>query len=148
MLFRSRIYMAYHFDGPERRDKLQSLPKEFSGSNELSLPAFFRIDQTPVPQPPETIPESAWMLRLGEQLQGSTLLSDAIESALTSLKIALTRGLQSAQDWLEESNRRLREAHRLLAQACLDFSLDPNAPPHAPKIRLQASREVIEQIAQ
>lgn len=144
----SRIYMAYHFEGPHRREKIEYVPSEFFNSENHRLPAFFRIDQTPVPQPPEPVEDSAWMLRIGQQLQGNALLADAIESALTTLKITAGRGLQSARDWIAESNRRLSVLHNTVAQACLDFSLDPQSPATSPKIRLQASRQVVEQIAQ
>ena len=144
----SRIYMAYHFEGPQRREKLQCVPSEISDRNDTHLPAFYRIDQVPVPQPPAPVDDAAWMLRLGEQLQGNALLSDAIDSSLTNLKIAAERGLQTARDWISESNRRLASIHSIIAQACLDFSLDPSASASQPKIRLQASRQVVEQIAE
>ena len=144
----SRIYMAYHFEGPQRREKLQCVPGEISDRNDAHLPAFYRIDRDPVPQPPAPVDDAAWMLRLGEQLQGNALLSDAIDSSLTNLKIAMVRGLQTARDWISESNDRLASVHRIIAQACLDFSLDPEASASQPKIRLQASRQVVEQIAE
>lgn len=144
----SRIYMAYHFDGPERRDKLQCVPTELSQRKDSLLPAFFRVDQPPAPQPPEPVDDGAWMLRLGKQLQGNALLADAIDSSLTTLRIATERGLQTAADWIHESNRRLSVLHRVIAEACLDFSIDPQSPASNPKIRLQASRQVVEQIAQ
>jgi hypothetical protein len=144
----SRIYMAYHFEGPERREKLECVPSELSDRNDMLLPAFYRIDHSPVPQPPQPLDDAAWMLRLGEQLQGNALLADAIESSLTTLKISAGRGLQTAQGWIAESNRRLVSLHNIIAQACLDFSLDPQAPAASPRIRLQASRQVVEQIAQ
>ncbi|MFM8189860.1 MAG: hypothetical protein ACKN85_15375 [Pirellula sp.] len=144
----SRIYMAYHFEGPERREKLQSVPSELSDRSDMLLPAFYRVDQAPVPQPPEPVSNQAWMLRLGEQLQGNSLLADAIESSLTTLRITIQRGLQNAHEWIEQSNRRWRVLHQVIAQSCLDFSLDPNAPASSPKIRLQASRQVVQQIAE
>jgi hypothetical protein len=144
----SRIYMAYHFEGPERRDKLQCVPSELSIQRDHPLPAFFRVDQSPVPQPPEPVDDMAWMLRLGQQLQGNALLADAIESSLTTLKISMDRGLKLGKEWIHESNRRLDVLHTLVAQSCLDFSIDPQSTPSNPKIRLQASRQVVEQIAQ
>ena len=144
----SRIYMAYHFEGPERREKLLCLPRELQDRKDTLLPSFYRIDRSPIPQPPEPIDDSAWMLRLGEQIQGNALLADAIESSLTTLKISLSRGLQAARAWIAESNRRLSLVHHVIAQACLDFSLDPSSNASNPKIRLQASRQVVQQIAQ
>jgi len=144
----SRTYMAYHFEGPQNREKLQCVPSELFHRQDKRLPAFFRIDQSPTPQPPEPVDDAAWTLRIGQQLQGNALLADAIESSLTTLKISIGRGLQTAKEWIAQSNRRLEILHSTIAQACLDFSLDPQAPASNPKIRLQASRQVVEQIAQ
>ncbi len=147
----SRIYMAYHFSGPERRERLAAVPTElqerFVSSSGTELPAFFRIDQSPIPQPPNKVQEDAWMLHLGEQLEGNVLLADAIESSLTTLKQTMLQGLQRGRDWIDESNARLDATHRLLTEACLDFSIDPSSSPQQPKIRLQASRQIVEQIA-
>jgi len=144
----SRIYMAYHFEGPERREKLQCVPWELQNRKDTLLPSFYRIDRSPIPQPPDPIDDAAWMLRLGDQIQGNALLADAIDSSLTTLKISVSRGLVSAREWIVESNRRLSLAHQVIAQACLDFSLDPSSSASNPKIRLQASRQVVQQIAE
>jgi len=147
----SRIYMAYHFHGPERRDRLTAVPAEmqnrFVSSSGMELPAFFRIDLSPVPQPPNIVQDNAWMLHLGEQLEGNVLLADAIESSLTTLKQTMWHGLQQGRSWIDESNKRLESTHRLLTEACLDFSIDPSSSAQQPKIRLQASRKIVEQIA-
>ena len=144
----SRIYMAYHFEGPERREKLQCVPSELSDRPDKRLPAFYRVDHKPIPQPPEPVDDQAWMLRLGQQLQGNALLADAIDSSLTTLRISIEQGLRNARDWIDQCNRRWRDLHQIIAQSCLDFSLDPNAPASSPKIRLQASRQVVQQIAE
>jgi hypothetical protein len=144
----SRVYMAYHFECPERREKLQRVPVELQNRKDTLLPSFYRIDRSPIPQPPDPIDDSAWMLRLGDQIQGNALLADAIDSSLTTLKISVSRGLASARTWIVESNRRLNVAHQVIAQACLDFSLDPSSSASNPKIRLQASRQVVQQIAE
>jgi len=171
----SRVYMAYHFHGPERRERLSEIPVELREMQlrgaEVELPAFFRIDQRPVPQPPSSVPEEAWMLRLGCQLEGNVLLADAIDSSVTTLRVRLCNALQVGRGWVERSNERLDAAHRILADACLDFSVDPGSPlvsgstitsgntvssgntlgpsssGQMPRIRLQASRQIVEQIA-
>ena len=128
----SRVYMAYHFHGPERRERLTEVPLELREmqlrGTEVELPAFFRIDQRPVPQPPSSVPEEAWMLRLGGQLEGNVLLADAIDSSVTTLRVRLCNALQVGRGWVERSNERLDAAHRILADACLDFSVDPGSP--------------------
>ena len=171
----SRVYMAYHFHGPERRERLTEVPLELREmqlrGTEVELPAFFRIDQQPVPQPPSSVPEEAWMLRLGGQLEGNVLLADAIDSSVTTLRVRLCNALQVGRGWVERSNERLDAAHRILADACLDFSVDPGSPvgsgntvnlgnavssgnavglsssSQQPRIRLQASRQIVVQIA-
>lgn len=142
-----RIYMAYNFDGPNHRERLPDPPADFPIAAQPPLPVFFRIDREVEIQPPAPIPDEDWLLRLGEQLEGNALLADAIRSATTTLSVQTSKSLEIAKDWIHWQNRRCSDIHQVIADACLDFSIDPNSPPSHPKLRLQASRAIVQQLA-
>lgn len=144
----SRIYMAYHFDGPIDRERLPAPPDDFPNQSVPPLPRFFRIDHEPACQPPAPVPDADWMIRLGTQLEGNALLADAIRSSVATLCLQTEQAMARGHAWLEECNQRVIEIHQVIADACVDFSLDPDAPPSNPKIRLQASRKIVQQIAE
>jgi hypothetical protein len=142
-----RVYMAYNFDGPHHRERLPPPPEDFPHVHEPPLPLFFRIDSDPALQPPCPIPDSEWMIRLGSQLEGNTLLSDAIRSAVATLSVQTSRSISRASQWVQEQNQRSRDVHQVIADACLDFSIDPASAATNPRLRLQASRKIVQQIA-
>lgn len=142
-----RVYMAYNFDGPIDRERLPVPPDDFPSQRILPLPCFFRVDKEPVCQPPVPVPDADWMIRLGTQLEGNALLADAMRSSVATLQLQTEQALAKGHAWLDECNRRAKEIHQVIADACVDFSLDPDAPPSNPKIRLQASRHIVQQIA-
>lgn len=143
-----RIYMAYHFDGPQQRDRIPSPPRDLFLDQEQPLPLFFRIDGATPAQPPAVIPDPDWLIRLGGQLQANDLLADAIRSANTHLTNLVHRGLSAGRTQLEQQFDEIRYAQQVIADACVDFSLDPNSSASRPQIRLQASRQVVQQIAE
>ena len=143
-----RVYMAYHFEGPKDRDKLPSPPSELANALNPPLPLFFRIDEESRAQPPERIPDGDWLIRLGRQLQANDLLEDSIRSATTRLASTIHAGISELRTWNEKKRHENQLAMRTIADACLDFSIDPNSSATQPRIRLQASRQVVEQIAE
>ncbi|MFN9988068.1 MAG: hypothetical protein ACK52S_21150 [Pirellula sp.] len=143
-----RVYMAYHFEGPKDRDKLPSPPLELAIALNPPLPLFFRVDEEGRAQPPERIPDADWLIRLGRQLQANDLLEDSIRSATTRLASMIHAGLAELRQWNERKRHENQLALRAIADACLDFSIDPHSSANQPRIRLQASRQVVEQIAE
>ncbi len=142
-----RVYMAYNFEGPSNRDRLPTPPMELQHTSDSPLPIFFRIDGHHATQPPEPIRDEDWLIRLGSQLRANDLLADAIRSANTRLTQTVHRTLSVARAHIDQQQRQLEALHQTIADACVDFSLDPNSPSSNPKVRLQASRQVIQQIA-
>jgi hypothetical protein len=142
-----RVYMAYHFDGPLNRERIPQPPIELRYDSDPPLPLFFRVDSESAAQPPESIPDEDWLIRLGRQLQANNLLADAIRSTNARLANTLHRALEIARIHVEEQHRNLQYLHRVVADACTDFSIDPHSPATTPRIRLQASRWIIQQIA-
>ncbi|MCU0709354.1 MAG: hypothetical protein MUF23_13780 [Pirellula sp.] len=144
-----RVYMAYNFDGPQLRERLPTPPGDLEGfSTEAPLPLFFRIDGTPAPQPPEAILDAQWLIRLGSQLHANDLLADAIRSATSHLTTIVHRALSEATQYLEQKRQQLCYLQQVVADACTDFSLDPSSPSSNPRLRLQASRQIIQQVAE
>lgn len=147
----SRVYMAYSFEGPLDRHRIPSPPNAWNESshsnatNGNTLPLFFRIDQTPVCQPPQSVPDQDWLLSIGSQLDKSQLLDGSIDSHLSRIQSDMHEVLsiiaQKSQEWI----RRRGIMRQSLAQACLEFSRDPN-PPY--DLRLQASKQIVAQISQ
>lgn len=143
-----RVYMAYHFEGPRDRDKLPTPPLELANALNPPLPLFFRVDEEGRAQPPERIPDADWLIRLGRQLQANDLLDDSIRSATTRLTSMIHAGISGLRQWNDRKRQENQVALRVIADACLDFSIDPNSSATQPRIRLQASRQVVEQIAE
>jgi hypothetical protein len=143
--------MAYSFEGPLDRHRIPSPPNAWNESshsnatNGNTLPLFFRIDQTPVCQPPQSVPDQDWLLSIGSQLDKSQLLDGSIDSHLSRIQSDMHEVLsiiaQKSQEWI----RRRGIMRQSLAQACLEFSRDPN-PPY--DLRLQASKQIVAQISQ
>jgi hypothetical protein len=143
-----RIYMAYNFDGPQWRERLPLPPEEIGASaSQHALPLFFRIDCAPIPQPPDTIADANWLIRLGGQLQATDLLADAIRSASTHLTTTVHRSLTLAKQHIEQLGQQSRYLQQVIADACTDFSIDPTSASQS-GLRLQASRQIIQQIAE
>jgi hypothetical protein len=143
-----RVYMAYNFDGPQARERLPSPPGEIQlEEGEHTLPLFFRIDRPPIPQPPDAIPDSNWLIRLGGQLQSTDLLEDAIRSATTHLITTVHRALTVATRHIDQLGQQARYLQQVIADACADFSRDPSSGAQG-GLRLQASRQIIQQIAE
>ncbi|MCU0712983.1 MAG: hypothetical protein MUC43_13060 [Pirellula sp.] len=147
----SRVYMAYSFEGPLDRERIPMLPSSWTaashsnGSDGTSLPLFFRIDQTPACQPPQSVPDEAWLLNIGSQLDKSQLLDGSIDSHLSRIQSDLHEALNFITKKTEELRRRRDVMRQSLAQACLEFSRDPS-PPY--DLRLQASKQIVAQISQ
>ncbi|XZE21839.1 hypothetical protein SH449x_001747 [Pirellulaceae bacterium SH449] len=135
----SRVYMAYNFDGPLDRERIPE------GPDALSLPQFFRIDRTPVAQPPQPIPDEHWLLNIGSQLDKSQLLDGSIDSHLSRIEADMREAVQAIKARVELITKKRIAMRQTLSQACLEFSRDPN-PPYA--LRLQASKQIVAQISQ
>lgn len=139
-----RFYMAYGFDGPLMRERLPIPRPEWEFSEEDPLPLFFRIDQSPPTQPPEPIPNEDWLLNIGTQLDFESLLADSIRSHVSRLQSELHSALGLLSQQCDTNIQKRKAMRESLVNACLQFSLEPNAPT---KVRMQASRKIIEQVS-
>jgi hypothetical protein len=74
-------------------------------------------------------------------------MADAIRSANAHLTTTVHRAMAVARSLVEDQNQQTTYLQQVIADACADFSLDPASPASQPRIRLQASRQVIQQIA-
>ena len=142
----SRQYMAYGFDGPQQRERLPSPPDGLNADKTAALPLFFRIDQHPVPQPPDLISGADWLLNIGAQLDKKSLFADALASTLSKLRVQIQQILDRSCQHVANTNTLIAILQRSVADACLDFSSHRNFT-SAPKIRLQVSRQIIQQVS-
>jgi hypothetical protein len=142
-----RQYMAYSFDGPIQRERIPSPPKGYREPDNPTLPLFFRIDQPPVPQPPNPIAEAAWLLNIGPQLDKHSLLKDVLESTVSQLRSRVEQAIAMSEVRSRESREATVELQNTVANACLDFSLESSSPSKEPRVRLQASRQIVQQIS-
>ncbi len=142
-----RQYMAYGFDGPLQRERIPSSPSGYRPPRGQTLPLFFRIDESPAPQPPKPISDSDWLLNIGFQLDKQSLLKGVLDSTVQQLRARVREALAFAKAHSNKLKTVTKELQGTLANACLDFSLDGSAVAREPKIRLQASRQIILQIS-
>ncbi|MFN9412361.1 MAG: hypothetical protein ACK57V_08335 [Pirellula sp.] len=140
-----RCYMAYGFDGPHMRDRLPVPDPTWNICGKDPLPLFFRIDRSPPVQPPAIIPKDDWLLNIGMQLDFESLLADSIRSHVSRLQSELFSALNMLKRQCETNLHQRKGMRDSLVNACLQFSLEPNAPT---KVRMQASRKIIEQVSQ
>ena len=140
-----RCYMAYGFDGPQMRDRLPVPDPAWNIADNDPLPLFFRIDRFPPIQPPAIIPKDDWLLNIGTQLDFESLLADSIRSHVSRLQSELFSALNMLKRQCETNLHQRKGMRESLVNACLQFSLEPNAPT---KVRMQASRKIIEQVSQ
>lgn len=143
----TRRYMAYNFEGPQQRDKIPAPPDSFSMPADLNLPLFFRIDDSPPPQPPAPIAAEQWLLHVGQQLEKRSLLKDGLDSIVANLINQIRASIASLRTRVDDDQRIGLKLQQSIADACLQFSLDPTSSSSNPKVRLQASRQIIDQIA-
>ena len=142
-----RQYMAYGFDGPLQRERIPSSPSGYRPPRGQTLPLFFRIDESPAPQPPKPISDSDWLLNIGFQLDKQSLLKGVLDSTVQQLRARVREALALAKAHSSQLKTVTKELQSTVANACLDFSLDGSAVAREPKIRLQASRQIILQIS-
>lgn len=143
----ARRYMAYNFEGPQQRDKIPTPPESLSMPDGVDLPLFFQIDDVPPPQPPGPIAPSQWLLHIGQQLEKRSLLKDGLDSIVSNLIQRVRGTIAFVRNRSEEDIRLQEKLRQSIAQACLQFSLDPTSSTANPKVRLQASRQIIDQVA-
>jgi hypothetical protein len=136
--------MAYGFDGPQMRDRLPVPDPAWNIGDNDPLPLFFRIDRSPLVQPPAIIPKADWLLNIGTQLDFESLLADSIRSHVSRLQSELFSALSMLKRQCETNLYQRKGMRDSLVHACLQFSLEPNAPT---KVRMQASRKIIEQVS-
>ena len=141
-----RVYMAYHFEGPLLRERLPRLPDKDKMIEDL--PVFFRIDQQPPVQPPSEVKRNDYLVGIGEQLDPSQLSKERVHSTLTSLTSSIDQGIQNIEIHNQRGLARLSRWHQLLAQAIFSLSSqDKSKSSNTGTIRLQMSRELIQQIS-
>ncbi|MBU6174484.1 MAG: hypothetical protein KGQ60_11810, partial [Planctomycetes bacterium] len=116
-----RLYMAYSFEGPNQRERLPKPPDHWSVPTQNDLPLFFRIDQTPVPQPPYEVKDLRWMLDLGRELDAKGLLTDAIRSHTCRLQTEMIAALQTIRKKSIEVNRSRENMLQSLVRACVHY---------------------------
>ncbi len=142
-----RQYMAYGFDGPLQRERIPSSPSGYRPPRGQMLPLFFRIDESPAPQPPKPISDSDWLLNIGFQLDKQSLLKGVLDSTVQQLRARVREALALAKAHSTKSKTITKDLQGTVANACLDFSLDGSTVSREPKVRLQASRQIILQIS-
>jgi len=141
-----RVYMAYHFEGPLLRQRIPRLPGDDKTIEDL--PVFFRIDQQPPVQPPNEIKRNDYLVGIGEQLDPSQLSKEKLRATLTSLKSRIDQGLHTIQSHNQRALSRRTRWHQLLAQSIFSLSSqDKSKSSNTGTIRLQVSRELIQQIS-
>lgn len=140
----SRIYMAYHFEGPDQLNRIPKAPPNFPAQR---LPIFFRIDNSNPNQPPDPIPTDDYLVRIGSQLDRSQLVQDLFNSSLRSCVENCRNAMSSIDSLLKHSRSQLSRLQHTLAMACFDLSTY-DTPSRSTEIRLQVSREIINQVAE
>ena len=145
--FISRQYMAYGFDGPQQRDRLPLPPEGLTETDDVGLPLFFRIDKQPISQPPAPIPTEEWLLNIGSQLDKRRLFEDVLASTTSKLRMHVRDAIDRSKAFVDNLLAITDSLQRSIANACLDFSMDGTAT-SATKIRLQVSRQIIQQVSQ
>ena len=143
----SRHYMAYGFDGPNDRERIPKPPQGYQVPEARTLPLFFRIDTDFANQPPMKIPTEDWLLNIGSQLNRERLFHDTLKSTAQRLQVELGEFLVRCEQQAQKSQIALVEMQQTVANACLDFSLDQSVSVTQPRVRLQASRQIVAQIS-
>jgi len=141
-----RQYMAYGFDGPQQRERLPAYPSGMRAGEEQPLPLFFRIDEKPIPQPPNPVSDRHWLMSIGSQLDKQSLFRDSLASTLSKLQALIGNTVHQCRLHAQESIEIAAALRRSVANACLDFSLDGTSSKPT-KVRLQASRQIVQQIS-
>ncbi len=141
-----RIYMAYHFEGPNHLDRVPKAPAQFPAQR---LPIFFRIDGTNPVQPPAPIEDQDYLVRLGSQLDRSQMIQDLLHSSIRKCIATSRLAVRLLDETIGQSDSRLKRLQTVLATSCMDLSTHRDAMQGDQyEIRLQVSREIIEQLAE
>jgi len=142
-----RQYMAYGFDGPLDREKIPEPPRFYKVPTHQPLPLFFRIDQKGRSQPPEPVATSDWLLSLGSQLDKRSLAYELLQSTLQQLQTSVREGISILQRRERDLKRIVFELQATIAQACYEFSSETAKRSNQPTVRLQASKQIVQQIS-
>lgn len=142
-----RQYMAYGFDGPLDREKIPEPPRFYTVPTLQPLPLFFRIDQKGRAQPPEPVATSDWLLSLGSQLDKRSLANELLQSTLQQLQTSVREGISVLQRRERDLKRIVFELQATIAQACYEFSSETAKRSNQPTVRLQASKQIVQQIS-
>lgn len=142
-----RQYMAYGFDGPLDREKIPEPPRFYKVPTLQPLPLFFRIDQKGRAQPPEPVATSDWLLSLGSQLDKRSLAYELLQSTLQQLQTSVREGISILQRRERDLKRIVFELQATIAQACYEFSSETAKRSNQPTVRLQASKQIVQQIS-
>ncbi|MEQ1826977.1 MAG: hypothetical protein ABL921_13565 [Pirellula sp.] len=142
-----RRYMAYSFDGPLQRDRIPAPPTDYQEPQNQPLPLFFRIDASKPPQPPASIQEPNWLLQIGSQLDKQSLLQDALNSTVMQLMVRVQEGLMYCEARARQSQQATKQLRSTLADACLDFSIEGSDSTRDSRVRLHASKQIVQQIS-
>jgi hypothetical protein len=143
-----REYMAYSFDGPNDIDRIPSPPDGYCVPTTQTLPLFFRIDHDSRAQPPESISQPDWLLQLGSQLDKKSLAGDVLNSTLNQLRTQIQVALQTCKAREPEMKRIVLQLQQTVSQACFEFASENKRLGGQPKVRLQASKHIVQQISQ
>lgn len=142
-----RTYMAYGFDGPLERQRIPEPPAFYKVPELQTLPLFFRIDQTNRVQPPERVPNADWLLSLGGQLDKRNLASELLRSTLLQLTASVREGIRVLERREHEMKDLVFKIQGTIAQACFEFSSEKSKNLNLPTVRLQASKQIVQQIS-
>ncbi|MFO0922886.1 MAG: hypothetical protein U0905_10415 [Pirellulales bacterium] len=143
-----RVYMAYHFEGPQGRERIPP-PLDGQTMDALNpLPIAFRIDTNPVHQPPSPIPNPDYLILIGSQLDRGQLMQSCRAALLSRLEQELLDSWNQLSIEMQSRNQRLTECWRVIADSCLAFSTFQDRSSGTTSFRLHASREIVLQLSQ
>ena len=143
-----RVYMAYHFEGPQGRERIPPPLDGQAMDASNPLPIAFRIDTNPVHQPPAPIPNPDYLILIGSQLDRGQLMQSCRAALLSRLEQELLDGWSQLSIEMQSRNQRLTECWRVIADSCLAFSTFQDRSSGTTSFRLHASREIVLQLSQ
>ncbi len=141
-----RIYMAYNFEGPLNRERIPAAPAAME-NGDLPLPVFFRVDRSPVAQPPDKISDDDFLTSIGSQVDRGKLMNSCRKSVLQQYTNSLKEAWSRIQQESQGREERLKRVWQMMAEACYGFSRQPSSNSSESSMRLHASREIVSQLS-
>ena len=142
-----RTFMAYHFDGPEARERLPDPPATMVISPHQPLPVAFQISPGKAPQPPDAIKGESYFQNLSQHLDAQQLSRDTITSLVSQLQIGIREMLNDLKIDHQRRHDNLKRAWQALASGVLESSFGGSRGNGKRQLQLHASQEILQQIA-